>query len=344
MKNLVDKLIKERTLTKSEWIKLIDARADVFGYVRKKAVETSLDSFGNKIYIRGLIELTNYCKNDCYYCGIRKSNKNCTRYRLSYEQIMSCCENGYPLGFRTFVLQGGEDTFFSDNFMCDLISNIKQNYPDCAVTLSLGERSYESYKRLFDAGADRYLLRHETACDEHYSRLHPALLSLENRKKCLYNLKQIGYQVGTGFMVGSPYQTSENLAQDMMFMHELMPHMVGIGPFIPHEQTPFRDMAAGSLELSVFMLALCRLMLPKALIPATTALATVNKDGRKEGILSGANVIMPNLSPIDTRKNYLLYNNKAYNNEEAAEGLEKLKKSMEEINYEIICDRGDYKK
>lgn len=342
MTELIDKLIKERTLTAGEFAALIDGRKSVSGYAADCARRTAIENFGKKIYIRGLIELTNYCKNDCYYCGIRRSNKKCRRYRLSRQTVLDCCETGYELGFRTFVLQGGEDAAYSDDDLCGIIYSIKERYPDCAVTLSLGERERVSYRRLFDAGADRYLLRHETADDEHYARLHPSALSLENRKRCLYNLKEIGYQVGSGFMVGSPYQTSAHLAKDMCFIRDLSPHMVGIGPFLPHADTPFAAEKGGTLELSVFMLSLLRLMLPKALLPATTALATLSADGRKRGILAGANVIMPNLSPIDTRKDYSLYDNKACMGEEAAEGLELLKKQMKEIGYEIVCSRGDY--
>ncbi|MBE7026334.1 MAG: [FeFe] hydrogenase H-cluster radical SAM maturase HydE [Ruminococcaceae bacterium] len=343
MQALIDKLIKEQKLSRSEWITLIKNRDTVCLYARQKASEISRQNFGNKIYIRGLIELTNYCKNDCYYCGIRAGNKNCSRYRLTKEQVLECCRVGYPLGFRTFVLQGGEDAFYTDDYMCSIVSAIKKQYSDCAITLSLGERSHSSYKRLYDAGANRYLLRHETATNEHYSKLHPSSLSLENRKQCLYNLKEIGYQVGTGFMVGSPYQTEENLADDMVFISELGPQMIGIGPFLSHSDTPFKDMPNGSLELSLFMLSLCRLMFPKVLLPSTTALATLDKNGRNMGILSGANVIMPNLSPAATRKNYLLYNDKACTDEEAAEGLEKLKQSLHSIGYEISYERGDYK-
>lgn len=342
MKELINKLICERTLTEEEFASLIDARGQVRAYAIEQARQTALRSFGNKIYIRGLIEMTNYCKNDCYYCGIRRSNRNCARYRLTQEDILACCDAGYPLGFRTFVLQGGEDGAYSDADLCAIVSAIKARYPDCAVTLSLGERSRESYQRLYDAGADRYLLRHETADEAHYARLHPASLSLANRKRCLYNLKEIGYQVGSGFMVGSPYQTSQNLAADLCFIRALSSQMVGIGPFIPHHDTPFAAMPGGSLELTVFLLALLRLMLPHALIPATTALATISPDGRKQGILAGANVIMPNLSPADTRKDYSLYDNKACMGEEAAEGLAALKAQMREIGYEIVCARGDY--
>ncbi len=344
MKKLIDKLISDGRLSMHEWQTLIENRGEVCEYAEIKARQTAKEIFGNKIYIRGLVEVSNYCKNDCYYCGIRRSNKKCERYRLTKQQILSCCEAGYPLGFRTFVLQGGEDGFYSDDDLCEIVSKIKNRFGDCAVTLSLGERSYESYKRLYDAGADRYLLRHETALEKHYASLHPADMSLENRKQCLYNLKEIGYQVGTGFMVGSPYQTAKNLAADMEFIQELRPHMIGIGPFVPHADTPFSAEKGGSLELSVFMLSLCRLVLPHALIPSTTALATIAPQGREQGILHGANVVMPNLSPVSERKKYLLYDNKACTDEEAAEGLEKLKCQMQKIGYEIVYTRGDFEK
>ncbi len=343
MKKLIDKLIKERDLSVEEWIMLIENRGEVREYAKTMAQETARKYFGNKIYIRGLIELTNYCKNDCYYCGIRKSNKNCVRYRLTKDEVLECCDGGYPLGFRTFVLQGGEDGTYSDDDLCDLVSSIKERYPDCAVTLSLGERSYESYKLLFDAGADRYLLRHETADGAHYAQLHPKSLSLDNRKECLFNLKKIGYQVGTGFMVGSPYQTVKNLALDMKFIAELEPQMIGIGPFVPHKDTKFANESAGTLELTTFMLSLCRLLRPNSLIPSTTALATIDPHGREEGILSGANVVMPNLSPADVRKNYNLYDNKACMGSEAAEGLRLLGEQIAAIGYEIAYVRGDYK-
>ena len=297
--------------------------------------------YGNKIYIRGLIEFTNICKNDCFYCGIRKSNQNACRYRLTKEDILECCQIGYSLGFRTFVLQGGEDGYFTDEKMMDMISSIKSAYPDCAITLSIGEKSYDSYKAFFEAGADRYLLRHETYAAGHYGKLHPHTLSAQNRQQCLWNLKDIGYQVGTGFMVGSPYQTTENLAEDMLFLKTLNPQMVGIGPFIPHHDTPFKSFPQGSLELTLFMLALIRLMLPKVLLPSTTALGTIAPDGREQGILAGANVVMPNLSPKSVRKNYLLYDNKICTDSEAAEGIEQLKTQLRTIGYEISVSRGD---
>lgn len=293
------------------------------------------------MYIRGLIEFTNYCKNDCLYCGIRKSNANAQRYRLEKSEIMDCCKEGWDLGFRTFVLQGGEDGYYSDEKICDIVSSVKAEYPECAFTLSIGEKSFESYKAYFDAGADRYLLRHETADPVHYSRLHPAELSLENRKRCLFDLKEIGYQVGTGFMVGSPYQTAENLAEDMMFIKKLSPHMVGIGPFISHRDTPFRNEKSGTLELTLFMLGLIRLTLPSVLLPSTTALGTIHPQGREKGILAGANVVMPNLSPVSVRKKYLLYDNKICTGDESAQCRGCLERRISSVGYKIAVSRGD---
>ena len=312
-------------------------------YLRQRAEETRKEFYGNEVFIRGLIELTNYCKNDCYYCGIRRGNKCAERYRLGKEQILNCCEAGYKAGFRTFVMQGGEDGHYTDAVLTDIIYAIKDKYPDCAVTLSLGERSRESYKALYDAGADRYLLRHETATKEHYEKLHPKELSFENRMNCLYNLKEIGFQTGCGFMVGSPYQTAENLADDLKFIKDFEPHMVGIGPFIPHKDTPFKDEPAGSMEDTLKLLSIVRLMLPKVLLPATTALGTIKKGGREMGILAGGNVIMPNLSPEDVREKYMLYNNKLISGGEAAENLKLLKESMAEIGCFITANRGDSK-
>ena len=304
---------------------------------------TAIKHFDHNIYIRGLIEFTNYCKNDCYYCGIRCGNQNARRYRLTKEQILSCCHSGYQLGFRTFVLQGGEDPFFTDTVMVEIITAIKKAHPDCAITLSIGERSYASYKAMYDAGADRYLLRHETANAEHYARLHPANLSLKNRLECLNMLKEIGYQVGTGFMVGSPYQTIDNLIEDLLFIRDFKPQMIGIGPFIPHHDTPFHDKIAGTMEQTLRLIAILRLMLPKALIPSTTALGTIAPDGREQGILAGANVVMPNLSPVEVRKDYLLYDNKICTGEEAAECNFCLQSRLQSIGYKIVVDRGDYK-
>ena len=342
MKKLILKLEKENKLTKDEWVSLIECRTpELADFLFERARAVRHVYYGKDVFIRGLIEFTNYCKNDCYYCGIRKSNRCISRYRLTEEEILSCCENGYQLGFRTFVLQGGEDLWFTKERMTDLVRKIKGKYPDCAITLSIGEREKEEYEAYFHAGADRFLLRHETATDEHYRYLHPEELSLQNRKECLWNLRHIGYQVGSGIMVGSPEQTAEHLAEDLLFLQELQPHMVGIGPFIPHKDTPFRDEKAGTLELTLFLLGLVRLMLPKVLLPATTALSTIHPDGRKMGILAGANVVMPNLSPQENRKLYSLYDNKRCMGDEAAEGLAMLKAEMDEIGYIISSVRGD---
>lgn len=344
MKSLIDKLEKNHILSKEEYTELIkNFNPEISEYLFEKARNIRHEYYGHDVYIRGLIEFTNYCKNDCLYCGIRHSNKNADRYRLTKDEILDCCKSGYKLGFRTFVLQGGEDSYFTDDIMVDIIKSIKQSYPDCAITLSIGEKSYESYLAYFNAGADRYLLRHETADNEHYGKLHPHNLSPENRKQCLYNLKAIGYQVGCGFMVGSPYQTAENLADDMLFIKELQPHMVGIGPFIAQHDTPFKDMKNGTLELTLFMLGLIRLTLPHVLLPSTTALGTINPKGRELGILAGANVVMPNLSPTTVRKKYLLYDNKICTGDEAAECRFCMQKRMESIGYHVVVDRGDAK-
>lgn len=344
MKELIDKLYETLELERSELLLILNNfNADMSEYLFDKARFVSKKHFGNSIYTRGLIEFTNFCKNDCYYCGISRSNPNADRYRLSMEEILSCCETGYELGFRTFVLQGGEDGYYSEDKVVEIIKGIKSAYPDCAITLSIGERSYEAYKRFFEAGADRYLLRHETATDEHYNKLHPAELSLSDRKQCLYNLKEIGFQVGTGFMVGSPFQTMENIAEDLLFLKEFKPHMIGIGPFIPHKDTRFLNEKQGSLDLTLLLIGILRLMNPKALIPATTALGTIDKNGREMGILAGANVVMPNLSPVSVRKKYSLYDNKICTGEEAAECRFCLQNRVQKIGYELVVDRGDYK-
>jgi len=297
--------------------------------------------YGKDVYIRGLIEFTNYCRNDCYYCGIRRSNKQAVRYRLTEEEIISCCKKGYGLGFRTFVLQGGEDMFFTDLGLSRIVAKIKGLFPDCAVTLSVGERSRKSYEMFFKAGADRYLLRHETADMVHYGQLHPKEMSLENRKRCLWDLKEIGFQTGAGMMVGTPGQTVECILKDLEFLQELQPDMVGIGPFIPHHGTPFGGEPAGTVKQTLRLLAVVRLMLPRVLLPATTALGTINHDGHKRGILAGANVVMPNLSPENVRDKYQLYDGKRHTGSEAAEGLEGLKRSMESIGCQVVCGRGD---
>lgn len=343
--DLIEKLATTHSLSVDEYEYLIKNRNDESQELLKKyAVETRQQVYKNHVFVRGLIEISNICKNDCYYCGIRKSNKNCDRYRLTKDDILMCCDEGYSLGFRTFVLQGGEDGTFTDEWLCDLVSSIKKRYPDCAVTLSLGERSYNSYKVLFESGADRYLLRHETADDLHYSKLHPNELTLENRIRCLNDLKEIGYQVGCGFMVGSPYQTTRNIAQDLKFIEELSPDMCGVGPFIPHKDTIFKDEKAGDAGLCCYLLSIIRLIKPNILLPATTALGTVKKDGREKGILHGANVVMPNLSPLSVRKKYALYDGKISTGDESAQSLNNLKKSMNAIGYEVVVDRGDINK
>ena len=343
-KALIDKLEKEQALSFEEYLLLIENRNECFEYLKERAAAIRKKYYSNSIYIRGLIEISSYCKNNCYYCGIRRDNKCAERYRLSEEEILSCADTGYELGFRTFVLQGGEDNFFTDEFLCSVISKLKEMYPDCAVTLSLGERSYVSYKALKNAGADRYLLRHETANKAHYEHLHPDSMSYDNRIRCIKDLKALGFQTGIGFMVGSPYQTNEDLAGEMLFLKEINPEMVGIGPFIPHKDTPFSEYEAGSSDLTVFLLSLIRLTLPRVLLPATTALATVDPLGREKGIEAGANVLMPNLSPASVRGKYLLYDNKVCTNEEAAQCIECLKNRMSKTGYEIITARGDYNK
>lgn len=342
LKYLIDKLKTQRSLTRDEWTALIVGRTpELAGYLFELARKERHLHYGHDVYVRGLIEFTNYCRNDCLYCGIRKSNPHVSRYRLSEEHILDCCRIGYDLGFRTFVLQGGEDGYYTRERMVHVIESIRSRHPDCAITLSIGEKSREDYQAFYEAGANRYLLRHETFNANHYSRLHPPSLSAAARLKCLWDLKDIGYQTGTGFMVGSPYQTPQDLAEDMLFIRELNPQMVGIGPFIPHHDTPFSNEAAGTLELTLFMLGLLRLMLPKVLLPSTTALGTIDPKGRELGILAGANVVMPNLSPTGVRKDYALYDNKICTGDEAAECRQCLERRMESIGYRVVTARGD---
>ena len=344
-KELIKKLKKDHSLSFEEWEQLLSTYTkEDYTYATNLAREIAVDVFGKKIYFRGIIEFSNFCKCDCYYCGIRKSNKCAQRYRLELEDILECCKEGYENGFRTFVLQGGEDGWFSDERMCEIVKTIKDEYPDCAVTLSLGERSFDSYKLLKEAGADRYLLRHETADETHYSELHPKTQTLQNRLQCLKDLKTLGYQTGCGIMVGTPGQTAKVLATDMKFMEEFQPEMIGVGPFLPHKDTPFKNAEKGSVELTLLILALCRIMLPKVLLPATTALGTLEADGRKQGVLAGCNVIMPNLSPISVRKKYMLYDEKAGTDITAKEGIALLSQQMEEIGYEAVVGRGDFGK
>ena len=341
MRSLIDELYETGTLDDSGLLQIIDCTDSA--YLFKKADERRRQYYDDMVYIRGLIEFTNHCRNNCYYCGIRAGNDKAVRYRLDKDDILSCCESGYSLGFRTFVLQGGEDLYYTDSMICDIVSGIKEKYPDCAVTLSIGEKSCESYKAYFDAGADRYLLRHETADKLHYSRLHPENMTLENRKECLYNLKKTGYQVGAGFMVGSPYQTKENLVSDLRFLKELEPDMVGIGPFLPHADTPFGNEQKGSMERCLNLIAIVRLMLPYALIPSTTALGTIHPEGREMGLRAGANVVMPNLSPMRTRKLYELYNNKICTGAEAADSVRLLEEKIKAAGYRMVTDIGNVK-
>ena len=342
MKKLIDQLNETHHLSVSEYEALLsETDSDLYAYAAEKADAWRKKAYGDAVFIRGLIEISSYCKNDCLYCGLRRSNKNASRYRLTTKEILSCCRKGYELGFRTFVLQGGEDPFFTDERLIPIVRTIRNTFPDCAITLSLGERSFESYQALYDAGADRYLLRHETADPVHYGKLHPADLSLFHRMRCLTDLKQIGYHTGCGFMVGSPFQTPKELARDLMFIQEFRPAMCGIGPFIPHHETPFAGMPAGTLETTLFLLSLLRLIKPDLLLPATTALGTIHPQGRELGILAGANVIMPNLSPMDAREKYMIYDNKLITGAEDALHLDELKARMEDIGFRIVTDRGD---
>ena len=339
---LIRRLHRRRTLSADQWQALLTRHTpEDDALLAALARETAQACFGKQIYLRGLIEFTNCCKNDCYYCGIRRSNRQARRYRLSPEEILACCADGHRLGFRTFVLQGGEDPGFSDDLLCRTVAQIKARFPECAVTLSVGERPRSVYQAFFDAGADRYLLRHETADARHYGQLHPPELSLQRRMDCLWALKEIGFQVGAGFMVGSPGQTDATLTKDLLFLQQLQPHMVGIGPFLPHSATPFAAEAPGSTEKTIFLLSCVRLMLPQVLLPATTALGTAAADGRERGILAGANVLMPNLSPRAVREKYALYDNKLCTGDESAQAVAQLRRRMAAIGYSLSPARGD---
>lgn len=341
---ITEKLIQTHSLSREEALELLEHAENpaVRARLSEAAVEIRRKYYGDKVFTRGLIEFTNYCKNNCYYCGIRGGNTHAVRYRLSEEEILACCRNGYELGFRTFVLQGGEDPFYTDEKIARLVRQIKGEYPDCAITLSIGEKSREAYRMFREAGADRYLLRHETANEEHYGKLHPLSMSLAVRKQCLYDLKDLGYQVGAGFMVGSPGQTLECLAEDLVFLWQLQPQMVGIGPFIPHHDTRFAKEPAGSIELTLFLLSVIRILLPRVLLPATTALGTLDPKGREKGLAVGANVVMPNLSPVKNRKQYDLYDNKICTGEEAAECWGCLERRVASVGYRLVSERGDF--
>lgn len=340
MEDLILKLKDTQNLSDSELLTLLyDDTINEELYIHADEVRKA--NYGTDVYIRGLIEFSNVCKNNCYYCGIRKDNTLVERYTLTKEQILECCKMGFELGYRTFVLQSGESNVYSDKDICNIVYSIKEKYPSCAVTLSIGEKSKESYQAYYNAGADRYLLRHETANSIHYGKLHPSSMSLDNRKQCLYNLKSIGYQVGSGFMVGSPYQTRENLLEDLRFLQNLKPDMIGIGTYITHKDTPFKDFPTGSLELTLKMISILRLMFPYALIPSTTALGTISPIGRELGLKAGANVVMPNLSPVMVRKKYQLYDNKICTGEEASECKGCLERRINSVGYNIVCNRGD---
>lgn len=343
MKQLADRLESTRDLSDAEFCELLLCEdSEVTEYLAEKARGVREKVYGKEVYLRGLIEFTNYCKNNCKYCGIRCGNKNAERYRLSREEILSCCKAGYELGFRTFVLQGGEDPYFNDDRLVDIVSAIRKAYPDCAITLSVGEREKESYQRLFDAGANRYLLRHETADKTHYEYLHPKEMSYEHRMQCLRDLKAIGYQVGCGMMVGSPGQKTEHYIKDLRFMQEFKPEMVGIGPFIPHHDTEYAGEKAGTVEMTLKLLSVIRLILPDVLLPATTALGTIDPTGREKGILAGANVVMPNLSPGNVREKYLLYDNKICTGDEAAECIRCMTMRVSRVGYTVVQSRGDH--
>ncbi len=342
---IVDKLEETHTLSTKEYCALIQNRNEnVAKILAKKADSVRKKIYGRDVFTRGLIEFSNYCKNDCLYCGLRKSNLSCKRYRLSREQILECCDKGYELGFRTFVLQSGEDTWWSDNKLCELISDIKSKYHDCAITLSIGERTYESYACLRNAGADRYLLRHEAISPELYNLLHPHDMSLKNRVKCLHELRELGYAVGAGFIVQAPYQSANDLAKDLKFIEEFKPEMCGIGPFIPHHATPFKNEPAGTSELTCYLISILRLIYPSMLIPATTSLGSVDPRGRQIAISSGANVVMPNLSPLSVRKKYDIYDNKICTEDGASKCWHCLGASLSAIGYKLVVDRGDIRK
>ena len=342
VRSLIEKLNSTKRLSRDEWVEVFSSwDEDDRAFAADIARKISLEIFGNKIFLRGIVEFSNICKNDCLYCGIRRSNKNVQRYRLTDDEILDCCREGRGLGFRTFVLQSGEDRAYSPERLAGIVRRIKAEHPDCAVTLSVGELEREEYRLLREAGADRYLLRHETADEEHYKKLHPAEMSWAHRMQCLHDLRELGFQVGAGIMVGSPFQTAGCLAEDMLFFAEFRPHMIGIGPFLPHRDTPFRDEPKGSYELTLFLLSLCRIMLPEVLLPATTALGTIRPDGREQGVLAGANVIMPNLSPTAVRKKYMLYDNKICTGDESAQCRGCLERRLGTIGYEVSGSRGD---
>lgn len=346
LRNIIDRVVVGAPLSRDDWRQLLSAvdNPDAVELLRCKASCIAVENFGKGVFVRGLIEISSYCRNNCYYCGLRCSNKEAMRYRLTKEEILDCCREGASLGFNTFVLQGGEDVKQDDAWIVDVVRSIKELFPDKAVTLSVGERSAEGYGAMRRAGADRYLLRHETRCDEHYSRLHPHTMSAEQRREALRTLKSLGFQTGSGMMIGSPYQTIENIVDDLIYLDELRPQMIGIGPFISAKNTPFEQFSAGSVDLTILVVSLLRLRFPKALIPATTALASIDELGRERAILAGANVVMPNLSPIEVRSKYSIYDGKKSLGSESAQALDELAKRLAAIGYHIDFGRGDYNK
>ncbi|MDF1617777.1 [FeFe] hydrogenase H-cluster radical SAM maturase HydE [Petrocella sp. FN5] len=342
MNNIIDQIYDTGQVTKEELLDLLNnLDENTRAYLHERAHEKRLSVYGNKVFMRGLIEFTNYCKSNCMYCGIRRENKNADRYRLDTETILECCREGYELGYRTFVLQGGEDPFYTDDDIVNLISKIKSNHPDCAITLSIGEKSKKSYQLYKNAGADRYLLRHETSTKALYEQLHPDM-SYEARISCLEDLKEIGFQVGAGFMVGLPGQSNEDYVEDLLFLKKLQPHMVGIGPFIPQQDTPLAEAMSGTLETTCVMLSLVRLLLPKVLLPATTALGSLDSKGRERGLQAGGNVVMPNLSPTNVRDKYLLYDGKICTGDEAAHCRGCIERRIQSVGFEVDMSRGDH--
>lgn len=340
---LIEKLQREHRLTHEEYLRLLEHRTpEMQELLAQKARAVCEKTYGKGIFLRGLVEVSSYCKQNCLYCGLRRENGSAVRYRLTEEEILSVCREGYALGYRTFVLQGGEDPYFTPQRVADLVQNIKEEFPQVAVTLSLGEASKETYALWRNAGADRYLLRHETANGRHFALLHPASQTLKTRMQCIEHLRDLGYQVGVGMMIGSPHQTLEHLAEDLCFLQDFQPHMVGMGPFIPQKDTPFGAESAGSVDLTLYLLSIVRLMLPKVLLPATTALATLDEKGREKGILAGANVCMPNLTPPALREHYAIYDGKLSTRGESAQNVMEIKKQMEAIGFTIVESRGDY--
>lgn len=340
--SLIEKLYQTSTLSEAELLYLLEQRTEESAQLlAEKADEVRRRHYGDKVYLRGLVEFTNYCHRHCAYCGIRSENEKASRYRLSEEEIMHCIEVGYELGYRTVVLQGGEDIYYTDDKLVALLESIKERWPEIAVTLSIGEKSYKSYERFFKAGADRYLLRHETASPELYKILHPHM-SYENRMRCLHDLKEIGYQVGTGFIVGLPEQTAKDLVKDLMFIKEFKPHMVGIGPFMPQKDTPLGKMPAGTAEMTTYLISILRLLQGDLLLPATTSLGSIDPLGREKGLKAGANVVMPNLSPVNVREKYALYDGKICTGDEAAQCRGCIEKRIQKAGYKVDMGRGDH--